>query len=163
DTATAAVGNYAITGVLSDGTGQASNYTISTSGTLFVNQAPLFFTIANDGQAYGSPANLANDLPGTIATGVNGETLSITYSSSGGQLRHQRHGPRRHRPGQQLQPLPESGHAVRQPRALVLHHRQRWPDLRQPGQLGERPARYDRYWRQRRDAVHQLLQQRRYR
>ncbi len=84
DTTTANVGTYAITGVVSNGTGLVSNYTVTlTNGTLTVNPYAFNYTISNDTQAYGSPANLAKDLPGTIATGVNGETLDITYSSSG--------------------------------------------------------------------------------
>ena len=83
DAATANVGTYAITGVVSDGTGLASNYTVNlTPGTLTVNQAVVNYTIGIDGQTYGSPANLATDLGTTIA-GVNGETLGITYSSTG--------------------------------------------------------------------------------
>src|SRR5207253_3202983 len=34
-------------------------------------------------QTYGTPANLAADLPATINTGVNGENLAIRYSSTG--------------------------------------------------------------------------------
>ena len=83
DTATANVGTYAITGVVSDGTGLASNYTVNlTPGALTVNQAVVNYTIGIDSQTYGSPANLATDL-GTTITGVNGETLGITYSSTG--------------------------------------------------------------------------------
>ncbi len=83
DTATANVGTYAITGVVSDGTGLASNYTVNlTPGTLTVNQAVVNYPIGIDSQTYGSPANLATDLGTTIA-GVNGETLGITYSSTG--------------------------------------------------------------------------------
>ncbi len=83
DTATANVGTYAITGVVSDGTGLASNYDVTlTPGALTVNQAPISYSIGNDSQTYGSPANFANDLGTTIA-GVNGETLGITYSSTG--------------------------------------------------------------------------------
>ncbi len=47
-----------------------------------MNQYAFSYTIANDSQTYGSPADLANDLGTTIA-GVNGETLGITYSSTG--------------------------------------------------------------------------------
>ncbi len=81
DTATASVGTYAITGVLADGTGSASNYAITiSSGTLTVNKAVLAaYTIGNQSQTYGSPATLANP---TI-TGVNGETLKVTESSAG--------------------------------------------------------------------------------
>ena len=84
DTATANVGTYAITGVVgTGGTGLASNYDVTlTPGVLTVNQAPISYSIGNDSQVYGSPANFANDLGTTIA-GVNGETLGITYSSTG--------------------------------------------------------------------------------
>ncbi|HEV3341571.1 MAG TPA: choice-of-anchor Q domain-containing protein [Pirellulales bacterium] len=84
DTATANVGGYAITGALSSGTGFLSNYSVTlVSGTLTVNPYALSYTIGNDSQAYGSPANLTNDLPSTISTGVNGETLGIGYASTG--------------------------------------------------------------------------------
>jgi hypothetical protein len=84
DTNTAAVGTYAITGTVSNGTGLASNYTVTlTNGTLTVNPAQISYTIGNDKQTYGSPANLAADLPSSFSTGINGETLDITYSSSG--------------------------------------------------------------------------------
>src|SRR5208337_2984945 len=84
DTTTAHAGTYAITGTLSDGTGLASDYAVTlNNGVLTVNPAALTVTIGNDSQAYGTPANLAGDLPGTITTGVNGQTLDIAYSSSG--------------------------------------------------------------------------------
>jgi hypothetical protein len=41
------------------------------------------FTIGNDHQTAGSPADLAHDLGTTVNTGVNGENLAITYGSSG--------------------------------------------------------------------------------
>ncbi len=83
DTTTAHVGTYAITGVASNGTGLLSDYNVTINpGTLNVNKASVSYTISNDSQIYGSPANLAKDLPATVA-GVNGETLAITYSSSG--------------------------------------------------------------------------------
>ncbi len=52
------------------------------TGTLTVDPAVVNYTIGTDSQTYGSPANLATDLGTTIA-GVNGETLGITYSSTG--------------------------------------------------------------------------------
>ncbi len=96
DTGTAHAGTYAITGSVTGGTGLASDYTVSlTSGTLTVNPAALSYTIGSDSQSYGNPANLSKDLPGTIATGINGENLSIAYSSTGdtatAQLRRVRH------------------------------------------------------------------------
>src|SRR4029077_7138181 len=39
--------------------------------------------IANDSQTYGTPANFTTDLGTTINTGVNGENLDISYSSTG--------------------------------------------------------------------------------
>ena len=83
DTDTAAVGGYDIRGVVSNGSGQLSNYTVVlTDGTLTVNKATLDHTILDTDQTYGSPANLATALGTTIA-GVNGETLDIAYSSTG--------------------------------------------------------------------------------
>jgi len=61
-----------------------SNYTITyDDGTLTVNKHALLYTIGNDSQTYGNPANLAADLAATINTGVNGENLAITCSSTG--------------------------------------------------------------------------------
>ena len=51
--------------------------------TFTISPAPISYTIGNDTQAYGWPANLAADLPSSFSTGINGETLDITYSSSG--------------------------------------------------------------------------------
>ncbi|HEX7450464.1 MAG TPA: hypothetical protein VF306_23085, partial [Pirellulales bacterium] len=84
DTATANVGSYDITGTLSAGSGALSNYTVTlTNGTLTVDPYAFTYTIGNDKQVYGSPADLAKDLGTTIATGINGETLGITYASTG--------------------------------------------------------------------------------
>ena len=77
--------------------------------TFTISPATISYTIGNDTQAYGYPANLAADLPSSFSTGINGETLDITYSSSGdtstatvGSLRHHRRGLQWHRPGLQL-------------------------------------------------------------
>ncbi|HJT30955.1 MAG TPA: hypothetical protein VJ783_02730, partial [Pirellulales bacterium] len=84
DTVAANVGSYDITGTLADGSGSLSNYTVTlNNGTLTVDPYAFTYTIGNDSQTYGSPANLANDLGTTINTGVNGETLGITYASTG--------------------------------------------------------------------------------
>ena len=56
---------------------------LSGAVTLTVTPYHLSYTIGNDKQTYGSPVNLAADLPSTIVTGVNGEHLAIAYSSSG--------------------------------------------------------------------------------
>ena len=76
-----------------------------TNGTLTVDPYAFTYTIGNDSQTYGTPANLATDLAATITTGVNGQNLAITYSSTGdtatahvGSLRHHRRAVQRHRP-----------------------------------------------------------------
>jgi Ca2+-binding RTX toxin-like protein len=51
--------------------------------TFTIKRAPISHTIGNDTQAYGYPANLAADLPSSFPTGVNGESLDISYSSNG--------------------------------------------------------------------------------
>src|SRR4029077_18568669 len=82
--ATAHVGTYPITGAISDGTALASDYVVTLQpGTLMVKPRALTYQIHSDHQTYGTPADLAHDLPGSIATGVNGETLAISYTSSG--------------------------------------------------------------------------------
>ncbi len=82
DTDSAHVGSYAITGAVSNGTGLASDYTVTlTAGTLTVNKVALRYTIGNVVQTYGTAANLTN-LPSTIP-GVNGENLGLSYTSSG--------------------------------------------------------------------------------
>jgi uncharacterized delta-60 repeat protein len=74
---------YAITPSAAVGTGLA-NYSITyKNGQLTVIPAALSFTIGNDTQASGVAVNLANDLVDTISTGVNNETLNISYTSSG--------------------------------------------------------------------------------
>ena len=78
------MGSYDISGVVSNGSGQLSNYTVVlTDGTLTVNKATLDYTILDDAQTYGTPADFATDLGTTIPTGIIGETLDITYSSTG--------------------------------------------------------------------------------
>jgi ELWxxDGT repeat protein len=84
---TADVSTYALTGVVSDGTGLLSNYSVTLlDGALTVTPYAFTYQIANDSQTYGSPANLANDLGTTINTGVNDENLDIAYSSTGDQV-----------------------------------------------------------------------------
>jgi hypothetical protein len=51
--------------------------------TFTISPAPISYTIGNDTQAYGYPANLVGDLPSSFSTGINGETLDIAYSSGG--------------------------------------------------------------------------------
>jgi hypothetical protein len=82
--ATATVASYAITGVISGGTGLASNYAVTlTDGVLTVTKAPVSYTINNASHEYGSTVNLATELGTTILTGINGETLAIVYNSTG--------------------------------------------------------------------------------
>ncbi len=86
DTTTAHVqtGGYAITGTLSNGTGLTSDYNVTLkSGTLTVNPYAFTYQIGNDSQTYGTAANLASDLSTKITTGVNGQNLGISYSSTG--------------------------------------------------------------------------------
>jgi hypothetical protein len=63
--------------------GDANFASTSGSSKLTVNRDAFTYQIGNATQIYGTPAKLANDLGTTINTGVNGETLGITYSSSG--------------------------------------------------------------------------------
>ena len=65
---------------ITDVGGSVSN---ATSYTPTISPYAFSYTINNDSQTYGSPANLAADLPATISTGINGENLDIAYSSSG--------------------------------------------------------------------------------
>ncbi len=55
----------------------------SGSADFTINKASFTYTIANDGQTYGNPADLSHDLGATLSTGVNGENLNISYSSAG--------------------------------------------------------------------------------
>ena len=48
-----------------------------------ISKVPLAVTVGNAVQTEGTPVNLASVLPATVATGVNGEDLSIAYASSG--------------------------------------------------------------------------------
>jgi hypothetical protein len=72
------------TGTVSDGNG-GNNYTVtfvnSASGT--ITQYAFTYQIGNDSHVYGTTDNFATDLGTTISTGVNNETLGISYSSTG--------------------------------------------------------------------------------
>ena len=84
NTTTSNVGTYAITGIVADGSGLASNYIVNlTNGTLTVNKATVNYTIGNATKVFGQTINLATALGSSFNTGVNGETLGITYSSDG--------------------------------------------------------------------------------
>jgi hypothetical protein len=63
--------------------GNANYNAVSGTSTLDIARALLTHTVGNDSQTYGSPADLTHDLGTTIATGVNGEALAISYSSAG--------------------------------------------------------------------------------
>jgi Ca2+-binding RTX toxin-like protein len=84
DSVTAHAGNYDITGTVANGSGQLSDYSVTlVKGQLTVNPYQLAYQIGNDSQIYGTPANLTADLLGSISTGINGDTLNITYASRG--------------------------------------------------------------------------------
>src|SRR5262249_15060511 len=84
DTTTAHVGSYALPGALNNSTGLTADTSVTLkSGTLTVNPYAFTYQIGNEGHTYGSPANLAVDLPATVSTGVNGENLAIRYGSTG--------------------------------------------------------------------------------
>ena len=53
------------------------------SADFTINKASFTYAIANDGQTYGTPADLTHDLGATFSTGVNGQNLNIVYSSAG--------------------------------------------------------------------------------
>ncbi len=63
----------------------ASNYAFpaSATGAGQIRRATLTYHIGNDAQDEGIPVNLANGLPATFNTGVNGENLALSYSSLG--------------------------------------------------------------------------------
>ena len=84
NTVTADVGSDSpITGALSDGTGLASDYSVTlTSGNLTVTPYAFSYAIANDSHVYGTVDNFSTLAP-LIATGVNGQNLDISYSSTG--------------------------------------------------------------------------------
>jgi hypothetical protein len=80
-----AAGEHAGSYVISQGTLVSdSDYTIRFTGnTLTITPYAFTYHIGSDSQTYGSPANLAGDLPATISTGINGENLAIAYTSAG--------------------------------------------------------------------------------
>ncbi len=81
-TAPTNAGTYTVVATFSSSAlGYSSGGTAQTTFT--INPAPIRYTIGNDTQAYAYPANLAADLGASFSTGINGETLDITYSSTG--------------------------------------------------------------------------------
>jgi hypothetical protein len=84
NTATAQVGTYNINGSVSNGTGLASDYTVSlTNGTMTVNPATLTITANSTSKTYGQVITFAGSE--FTATGlVNGNAVtSVTLTSSG--------------------------------------------------------------------------------
>ncbi len=77
--------NAGIYTVVATFTSSDANYTGGDAArtTFTISPAQIRYAIGNDSQIYGYPANLAADLPSIFNTGINGETLHITYSSSG--------------------------------------------------------------------------------
>jgi hypothetical protein len=62
-----------------------TNYTLPTSasGAGTINPYAFNYQIGNDSHSYGATDHFATDLGTSINTGINGENLSITYSSPG--------------------------------------------------------------------------------
>ncbi len=77
------MGTYHIAVAYTSGDANFAASPLSNLVTLVVNPYAFSDTIGNDSQTYGTAANLAADLPATIATGVNGQNLTITYASTG--------------------------------------------------------------------------------
>ena len=77
---TSPVGAYPILGTLVPAGGfSATNYNISSSGTLTVNPAPLTAAAANASRAYGDPNPT---FTGTITGAKNGDVITATFSST---------------------------------------------------------------------------------
>ena len=61
-----------------------ADYTVQLyTATGTITPANITYQIGNDSQTYGASANLNGDLPGAFSTGVNGQTLDISYASTG--------------------------------------------------------------------------------
>jgi hypothetical protein len=71
---------FAVSVQVNDGHGPVVS---SSNANLTVNKIAFSYTIRNDSQIYGDPANLSHDLGTTIPTGINGENLDIAYNSAG--------------------------------------------------------------------------------
>jgi len=70
--------------VVSNGTGLATNYSVTlTDGSLTVTQKELTITIGSATKVFAQTINLEGVLGTSVGTGVNGETLNLTYSSAG--------------------------------------------------------------------------------
>lgn len=81
---TANVGNYAINATVTSGSGLVSNYDVTVvPGTLAVTPKTITHTVGSASHAYGQTVDLGALLGTSINTSVNGETLSIAYSSAG--------------------------------------------------------------------------------
>jgi hypothetical protein len=78
--ATSPVGSYPILGTVIPGSGfVATNYSISSSGSVTVNPAPLTATAANATRVYGDPNPT---FTGTITGLKNGDVVTATFSSA---------------------------------------------------------------------------------
>ena len=61
-----------------------ADYTVQLyTATGTITPANITYQIGNDSQTYGASANLNGDLPVAFSTGVNGQTLDISYASTG--------------------------------------------------------------------------------
>jgi 6-phosphogluconolactonase (cycloisomerase 2 family) len=77
---TSPVGTYPITGTVVPGASfLANNYSITSSGTLTVNPAPLTAAAANASRAYGDPNPT---FTGTITGARNGDAVTATFTSA---------------------------------------------------------------------------------
>jgi 6-phosphogluconolactonase (cycloisomerase 2 family) len=77
---TSPVGTYPITGTVVPGSSfLANNYTVTSSGTLTVNPAPLTAAAANASRAYGDPNPT---FTGTITGAKNGDVFTASFTSA---------------------------------------------------------------------------------
>jgi hypothetical protein len=75
------VGSYEVTATFAP---PVAGYTpVSNTTTFSITPVAFTYQIGTASQTYGTAVNLASALGTTISTGVNNETLAITYSSSG--------------------------------------------------------------------------------
>lgn len=74
-------GSYEVTATFASP--DTGNMTVSNPTTFTITPVAFDYQIGSTSQNYGTAANLASALGTTISTGVNNETLTITYISSG--------------------------------------------------------------------------------
>src|SRR5262249_6984146 len=80
DTAAANVGGYAITGALSDGSGEVSDYSLTlNNGTLTGKPADLYATANANSKTYGQTASDTGSLSGVL----NNDGITANFTSAG--------------------------------------------------------------------------------